>query len=152
MRIVLQRVSEARVLVDQRVVGQIGRGLLLLVGMEKGDQPQVVKRAAAKVASLRLFADPAAPAEHKTRMNLGVGEIDGEVLVISQFTLAANTNRGRRPSFDRAMPPDLAREQIDKFVRLLREQHRLNVAEGEFGAMMQVELVNQGPVTLVLDF
>ena len=146
MRVVLQRVSRARVTVERRTVGEIGRGLLLLVGMEQQDEPSVVARAADRIARLRVFSD----AEGK--MNLDVAEADGEVLVVSQFTLAASTRRGRRPSFTGAMEPGEASRCVEAFAERLRSEHDLTVAEGEFGAAMEVELVNDGPVTLVLEF
>lgn len=146
MRIVLQRVRRARVTVESREVARIGSGLVLLVGMIDGDTAAGVARAAAKIATLRVFEDG------DGKMNLDVGEVSGEVLVVSQFTLAASTRRGRRPSFVEAMDPEGAKEHVDAFATLLREEHGLRVAEGEFGASMQVELINDGPVTLVLDF
>lgn len=146
MRIVLQRVRRARVTVESREVARIGSGLVLLVGMIDGDTAADVARAAAKIATLRVFEDG------DGKMNLDVGEVSGEVLVVSQFTLAASTRRGRRPSFVEAMDPEGAKEHVDAFATLLREEHGLRVAEGEFGASMQVELINDGPVTLGIDF
>lgn len=146
MRIVLQRVRRAGVSVDGREVAGIGPGLVLLVGMRDGDEAEVVANAAAKVATLRIFDDG------EGKMNLDVGEVGGEVLVVSQFTLVGSTRRGRRPSFVDAMAPEEARRHIDAFSACLRDEHGLRVAEGEFGATMQVEMVNDGPVTLVLEF
>lgn len=146
MRVVLQRVTRARVTVDDRQVAAIGHGLALLVGMEEGDTSDAVTRAAAKIARLRVFDDA------DGKMNLDLAEVGGEVLLVSQFTLAASTERGRRPSFTGAMQPAAARDWIEDLARRLREDFGLRVAEGVFGAVMRVELVNDGPVTLVLEF
>jgi D-tyrosyl-tRNA(Tyr) deacylase len=142
MRIVAQRVGRAEVRVDGRVVGAIGRGLLLLVGIERGDGPEQVARAAHRFASLRVFEDG------DGKMNLGLGEVGGAVLVVSQFTLAGSIRRGRRPDFFAAAPPAEAEPLVAALVEALRE-HGLTVATGVFRAMMDVELVNDGPVTLI---
>jgi D-tyrosyl-tRNA(Tyr) deacylase len=144
MRVVLQRVSGARVTVEGRVTGEIGRGLLLLAGFTDGDTEQTLRWMADKVVGLRVFSD----AEGK--MNLSVEEVDGAVLVVSQFTLYGDARRGRRPSFVDAARPEVAVPLYESFVALLRAAGR-PVATGEFGAMMQVELTNDGPVTLVLE-
>jgi D-tyrosyl-tRNA(Tyr) deacylase len=144
MRVVLQRVARARVTVEGRVVGEIGRGLLLLAGFTDGDTEETLRWMADKVVGLRVFTD----AEGK--MNLSVEEIGGAVLVVSQFTLYGDARRGRRPSFVEAARPEVAVPLYERFVALLREAGR-PVETGEFGAMMQVELVNDGPVTLVLE-
>jgi D-tyrosyl-tRNA(Tyr) deacylase len=144
MRVVLQRVSRASVTIGGRTAGAIGRGFCLLVGFTHADTPDAVEWMADKVAGLRLFAD----AEGK--MNLGLAEAGGAVLVVSQFTLYGDASRGRRPSFVDAARPEAATPLYERFVAGLRARG-LDVATGEFGAMMQVELVNDGPVTLVLD-
>jgi D-tyrosyl-tRNA(Tyr) deacylase len=144
MRVVLQRVSRARVTVEGRVIGEIGRGLLLLAGFTDGDTEETLRWMADKVVGLRVFTD----AEGK--MNLSVEEIGGAVLVVSQFTLYGDARRGRRPSFVEAARPEVAVPLYERFVELLRGAGR-PVETGEFGAMMQVELVNDGPVTLVLE-
>jgi D-tyrosyl-tRNA(Tyr) deacylase len=144
MRVVLQRVSEARVTVEGRITGQVGRGLLLLVGFTAADDEATLRWMADKVVGLRVFAD----AEGK--MNLSVAEVDGSLLVVSQFTLYGDARRGRRPSFVEAARPEIAVPLYDRFIGLLREAG-LPVATGEFGAMMRVELVNDGPVTLILE-
>lgn len=144
MKIVIQRVSEARVRVAGRVVGEIQRGLLLLVGVERGDGPDQVARAAGRVATLRVFEDEAG------KMNVGVDEVGGAVLAVSQFTLAGSIRRGRRPSFDGAASPQEAEPLFEALVAALRV-HGLQVATGVFRAMMAVELVNDGPVTLIWD-
>jgi len=144
MRVVLQRVSRASVTVGDRVTGRIGRGFCLLVGFTAGDGKAEVAWMAEKVAGLRLFPD----AEGK--MNLGLAEAGGAVLAVSQFTLYGDASKGRRPSFVDAARPEVAEPLYERFVARLREQG-LAVATGEFGATMQVELVNDGPVTLLLE-
>lgn len=144
MRIVLQRVSRASVTIAGRVAGAIGGGFCLLVGFTHGDGPAQVDWMADKVAGLRLFGD----AEGK--MNLGLAEVSGAVLVISQFTLYGDAAKGRRPSFIDAARPETAVPLYERFVAALRERG-LTVATGEFGADMQVEIHNDGPVTLILD-
>ncbi|HEY8484105.1 MAG TPA: D-aminoacyl-tRNA deacylase [Longimicrobiales bacterium] len=145
MRVVLQRVSRARVVVEGRTVGEIGRGYLLLAGFKADDDEQVLRWMAEKVVSLRLFNDEAG------KMNLGLEEVDGGLLVVSQFTLYGDARKGRRPSFIDAAPPSVARGLYDRFVEMLRELRPGKVETGEFGAMMAVELVNDGPVTLILE-
>ena len=145
MRAVIQRVSEARVRVDQRIVGEIGRGLLVLLGIGSDDGPEQVRYIAGKIRDARLFEG-----ENNKPMDRSVLEVGGAVLVVSQFTLYGDMRRGRRPSFDGAAPPDLARLLYEDLVRELRAAP-LPVATGEFQAMMHVELVNDGPVTILLD-
>ena len=145
MRVVLQRVSRARVSVGGRITGEIGRGFLLLAGFRADDTEEGLRWMAEKVLSLRLFAD----AEQK--MNLGLEDVGGGVLVVSQFTLYGDTRKGRRPSFLDAAPPPIAIPLYERSVALLRERASGAVATGEFGAMMDVELVNDGPVTLILE-
>ena len=144
MKIVLQRVREAWVAVDGRQVGRIGRGVCLLVGVEKGDTPADAAYLARKAVELRIFPD----AEGK--MNLDLAEAGGEVLAVSQFTLAASVRKGRRPSFDGAADPVPAAVLFDEFVRLVREAG-FKVETGVFQAVMEVHIVNDGPVTFVLD-
>jgi D-tyrosyl-tRNA(Tyr) deacylase len=144
MRIVLQRVSQAAVTIEGRVAGAIGRGFCLLVGFTHSDGEAQVDWMADKVAGLRLFAD----AEGK--MNLGLGEVGGAVLVISQFTLYGDPAKGRRPSFIDAARPEVAVPLYQRFLAALAARG-LQVASGEFGAHMQVEIHNDGPVTLILD-
>lgn len=138
-----QRVSEAAVAVAGREVGRIGRGLLLLVGIEKGDGEREIAFMADKVLHLRVFAD------EQERMNLDVQQVRGGVLSISQFTLAARNKKGRRPDFTNAEEPVRARELFERFNALLRAA--VPLATGEFGAMMDVRSVNSGPVTIVLE-
>lgn len=145
MRIVLQRVSRAAVEVDGQELARIGAGLLALVCVASGDDGAVARRAAQKVAGLRLFEDAAG------KMNLDLAGVGGEVLVVSQFTLLADTSRGRRPSFEGAAPGEVAAPLVELFAETLR-QSGFTVATGRFAAHMRVELINDGPVTLVLDF
>ncbi len=144
MRAVVQRVTTARVRVDDRVVGQIGPGLVLLAGVEKGDGAADVTYVAAKVRDLRIFDDLSG------KMNLSLADVNGAVLAVSQFTLCGDCRRGRRPSFDDAESPAAARLLYDALIIELRALN-LVVETGEFQAHMQVDLVNDGPVTLVLD-
>jgi D-tyrosyl-tRNA(Tyr) deacylase len=144
MRAVIQRVTKASVTVDNQVVGKIGRGLLTLLGIGGGDVRDDVALLADKIASMRIFPD------EDGRFNRSVLDIGGEVLVVSQFTLYADTRRGRRPSFAAAAPPEVAAPLVDAFVAALRARG-LVVASGVFGAHMYVDLQNDGPVTLVLD-
>ncbi len=144
MRVLLQRVSRAEVRVGGAAVGRVGRGFCLLVGFTAADTPEQVAWMADKVAGLRLFADD------DGKMNRGLDEVGGGVLVVSQFTLYGDAAKGRRPSFVDAARPEQAIPLYEDFVRLLRERG-LTVETGEFGAMMEVELVNDGPVTLWLE-
>jgi D-tyrosyl-tRNA(Tyr) deacylase len=144
MRVVLQRVARARVVVGEEVVGQIGRGLLVLLGVAHTDTADDVRWLADKVVGLRIFEDAAG------KMNLGLADGGGEVLVVSQFTLYGDCRKGRRPSFLDAAPPELAISLYEAFVHAVRALG-IPTATGRFGAMMQVELVNDGPVTLIVD-
>lgn len=144
MRVLLQRVSRAEVRVDGRISGSIGKGFLLLVGLTHTDTEAQLVWMAEKVSGLRLFAD----AEDK--MNLGLADVGGALLVVSQFTLYGDAQKGRRPSFVDAARPETAIPLYERFIALLRERG-LTVETGEFGAMMDVELVNDGPVTLWLE-
>ena len=145
MRAVIQRVSEARVRVGDRITGEIGPGLLVLVGVGKNDSSTDVKYLAGKIPALRLFKG-----EEGKDIDRSVIDIGGSLLVVSQFTLFGDARGQRRPSFIDAAPPDLARTLYDDLVRELRAAS-VPVATGEFQAMMRVELVNDGPVTLLLD-
>ncbi len=144
MKLVLQRVTRARVTVGGEEVGAIGRGVLALVGIERGDGAEQVAAAARKLAGLRLFEDA------EGRMNLAAAEVGGAFLVVSQFTLAGSLARGRRPSFDNAAPRDVAEPLVEALVAALRAEG-LPVATGRFRTYMDVELVNGGPVTFVLE-
>jgi D-aminoacyl-tRNA deacylase len=144
MRVVAQRVSRARVTVSGRTTGEIGEGLLLLVGFTDADREEALRWMADKLLGLRIFADD------EGKMNRSVMEVGGGVLVVSQFTLYGDARKGRRPSFVDAARPEIAIPLYERFVALLREAG-LAVGTGEFGAMMEVELVNDGPVTLILE-
>ena len=144
MRVVLQRVSRAAVRVDGAIVGEIGPGLLALVGVADGDDAATIDRVAAKVVGLRIFSDS------EGRFNESVADVGGAVLVVSQFTLISDVRKGRRPSFTAAARPELAEPLVARFAQQL-EQSGVPVAQGVFGAMMQVELVNDGPFTVVID-
>jgi D-tyrosyl-tRNA(Tyr) deacylase len=143
MQALIQRVSEARVTVDGRVTGAIGPGLLVLLCAERGDDRAVADRLLAKLLKLRIFSDAAG------KMNLSVQDVGGGLLIVSQFTLAADTAGGNRPSFTNAAPPELGRHLYEHFVAQARAAHP-EVATGEFAADMQVALVNDGPVTIPL--
>jgi len=144
MKIVLQRVKKAAVKVNQQVIAQIGPGVCLLVGVEKGDRETVINYLARKVAELRIFPD------QQGKMNLSLLDLNREVLVVSQFTLAASIKKGRRPSFDRAEKPERARQIYEKFIENLRAWG-LKVQTGQFQALMEVDLINDGPVTFILE-
>ncbi|OGE23331.1 MAG: D-tyrosyl-tRNA(Tyr) deacylase [Candidatus Dadabacteria bacterium RIFCSPHIGHO2_12_FULL_53_21] len=144
MRAVIQRVKEARVEVEGEVVGRIGEGMLILLGAGKDDSEEDARYLADKAIALRIFEDP------EGKMNLSVRETGGEVLVVSQFTLYGDCRKGRRPSFDKAAPPELAEQLYELFVREIRERG-VKVETGRFRAMMDVHLINRGPVTLMLD-
>ncbi len=142
MKMVIQRVTRAEVRVGGAVVGRIGVGLMVLVGLERDDAEPQLERAARRLSTLRVFSDA------EGRMNLGLDEVGGAVLAVSQFTLAGSIRKGRRPGFDRAMPGDRAEPMFERFVELLRADG-VSVETGRFGALMEVELVNDGPVTLI---
>jgi len=145
MRAVVQRVSRASVTVEGEVTGAIDRGLLVLVGIAPDDKPDDIAWLAGKIAQQKLFPDASG------RMNVSVSEAGGGVLVVSQFTLLASTRKGTKPSWHRAAPPDVAVPLYESFLRAMEGLLGLPVATGKFGAMMEVSLVNDGPVTLVLD-
>lgn len=144
MKIVLQRVKEANVKVEGGVVAEIGKGLLLLVGFEKGEAPDLNK-AAEKCINLRIFED------EKGRMNKSLIDCGYEVLVVPNFTLAGDTRKGRRPSFDRAEEPERANSLFEEFVNIL-EKSGISVKKGIFGVRMEIHLINEGPVTFIIDY
>lgn len=144
MKVVIQRVTEASVTVDTETVGAIGPGLLLLVGIAPGDTEAVMRAVASKITNLRIFEDA------EGRMNLSLLDTGGSILAVSQFTLFADCRKGRRPSFTGAAPAEQARQGFDRFVEILRETGAA-VETGQFQAMMDVKLVNAGPVTIILD-
>ena len=145
MRAVIQRVSQASVTIEGVVKSQIGPGLLILLGVEDADNGEDIEWLAKKIAQLRIFGD------ENGLMNLSVQDIGGGLLVVSQFTLHASTKKGNRPSFIRAARPEVAIPLYEKFVASLRETSGLEVLTGEFGADMKVALLNDGPVTIVMD-
>ncbi len=145
MRAVVQRVTEARVVVDDEIVGAIGPGLLVLLGVAEGDDAATGIALADKIAQLRIFNDA------DGKFNLSVLDRGGAVLVVSQFTLLADTRKGRRPSFVHAADPSIAEPLVEQFCTHLRSHRQLTVAIGRFGAHMLVHLVNDGPVTITLD-
>jgi D-aminoacyl-tRNA deacylase len=140
----IQRVSEARVTVDGRTTGSIGRGVLALIGVQRGDASAQAERLLERVLGYRIFEDDTG------RMNLSLGDIGGGLLLVSQFTLAADTHKGMRAGFSSAAAPEIAQQLFDRLVELARARHA-QVATGEFGAHMQVALVNDGPVTFWLE-
>lgn len=145
MRVIIQLVSKAGVKVDNSIVGEIGRGLLVLVGFEESDTMEDMKWIARKIENMRIFID------ENGKMNRSVKDVGGEVLFVSQFTLHASTKKGNRPSFIYASPPDKALSQYNQFIELVKETYAVPVASGEFGAMMEVQLINDGPVTISMD-
>lgn len=144
MRVLLQRVTEATVRIDGEIVGQCGRGFLLLIGVKCGDTERDLEYLVGKCLGLRVFEDS------EGKMNLGLTDIGGEILAVSQFTLYADTRHGRRPGFTQAAPPSESEPLYEKFVARLRESG-LKVETGRFGADMKITLVNDGPVTIMLD-
>lgn len=144
MRAVIQRVTESVVRVDGKTVGAIGRGLMVLLGVFRGDSRREADYLADKIVNLRIFEDP------DGRMNQSLLEIGGEMLVVSQFTLLGDCRKGRRPSFTDAAPPETANALYEYFIEISK-QKGISVQTGEFGAMMKVSLVNDGPVTLIVD-
>lgn len=145
MKSLLQRVKQASVCVDGNTIGAIGAGILVFVAFEKGDTDVEMQKHLHKLLSLRIFPDEAG------KMNLSVTDIEGELLIVSQFTLAGSCQKGTRPSFDNAMPPKEAEAFYESYLETLRKQTPLKVETGQFAAMMDVSLINDGPVTLWLD-
>ncbi len=144
MRLLIQRVSQASVTINQQTISKIGKGLLILLGVGHNDGEQQVQFLAEKVANLRIFED------EQGKTNLSVLDVKGEVIVVSQFTLYADTRKGRRPSFIDAALPDIAAPLVDRFIEFLRG-HGVPTQSGQFGAHMQVEIHNDGPVTIWLE-
>jgi len=144
LKAVLQRVSRAQVSVDGEIIGKIGKGILILLGVGKNDSLEDVKYLSDKIINLRIFPD------ENDKLNLSLKDIDGEILVVSQFTLYADCRKGRRPSFEQAAKPDTAVELYNRFVAECKT-YGIKVETGQFQAMMNVELCNEGPVTILLD-
>ncbi|MFY8005562.1 MAG: D-aminoacyl-tRNA deacylase [Chitinophagaceae bacterium] len=145
MRVVIQRVTEASVKVDEKIVGEIGLGLLILLGIEEADDETDIQWLCQKIAGIRIFND------ENGLMNKSLADVGGRILVISQFTLFANTKKGNRPSFIRAAKPDFAIPMYEKFVATLASITQQNIETGIFGADMKVKLLNDGPVTVCID-
>ncbi|MEN8115684.1 MAG: D-aminoacyl-tRNA deacylase [Bacteroidota bacterium] len=145
MRVVIQKVKEASVTIEGKTVSEINEGLLVLVGIESNDSPEDIDYLVRKTAQLRIFDD------ENGVMNLSVKDMDGDVIVVSQFTLHANTKKGNRPSYIRAAKPDFSVPMYEKFVSAIEQTLGKKVGTGEFGAMMDVALVNDGPVTIIID-
>lgn len=144
MKALLQRVKRASVTVDKKLISQIGKGILIFLGVEKGDSEENADKLSEKITKLRIFED------ENDKMNLSVTDVDGEILVVSQFTLCGDCKKGTRPSFGKAASPDIANELYEYFVNKLKER-QVSVQTGKFRAMMDVELVNDGPVTFWLE-
>lgn len=145
MRIVIQRVSRASVKVADETVGKIENGLLVFLGISHDDQEEDVHWLAKKLMNLRIFNDD------EGKMNLSLNDVDGEVLMVSQFTLYASTKKGNRPSFVKSANPNLGKRLYDYFIDYLNKEYKISVATGVFGAMMEIELLNDGPVTIIMD-
>lgn len=145
MKLVVQRVKNANVVVENKVIGEINQGFMVLLGVAPTDTKEIADFLVQKLVHLRIFED------ENEKMNLSIQDIDGELLIVSQFTLYANCNHGNRPSFTEAAKPDMANELYEYFVEKCKEEDIKKVATGEFGADMQVSLQNDGPVTIVLE-
>ena len=144
MKLVLQRVKQASVTIDRKLYSSIGQGILILICIEKGDTDADVEKYADKVSKLRIFSD------ENDKMNLSVKDVNGEILVVSQFTLAGDCKKGTRPSFDKSAPPQIANELYEKFVDEIKT-YGIKTQTGKFAAMMDVALVNDGPVTFMIE-
>ena len=144
MKVLIQRVKRASVTIEGNLYSSVNNGILALVGIEKGDTSEQVEKLARKVANLRIFPD------ENDKMNLSIIDIKGEMLIVSQFTLCGDCRKGTRPSFDKSAPPDIANALYEEFVSKVKEQG-IKVGTGVFGAMMDIELINDGPVTFMLE-
>jgi D-tyrosyl-tRNA(Tyr) deacylase len=145
MKALIQRVKAAQVREKETTLGKIGKGMLVFLGVEKGDTKEKAENLAKKILNLRIF-----PSKEKD-IDLSIEKIKGDILVVSQFTLCADLSKGNRPSFINAATPDLANEIYLHFIKFLKENSNLKVETGKFGAMMEVELINDGPVTIMLE-
>ena len=143
MKIVLQRVKEASVKINGEIYSEINKGFLILIGIEKGDNKEIIERYADKVIKLRIFPD------ENDKMNLSIKDVNGSILIVSQFTLAGDCKKGTRPSFDKSAPPDEAQKLYEHFISLIKD-YNVPVKTGIFGAMMEIGLINDGPVTFIL--
>ena len=145
MRVVIQRVSKASVKIEDNIKSKIGKGMLILLGIEAVDTHDDIDWLCGKISRLRIFDD------ENGIMNLAITDIKGEIIIVSQFTLHASTKKGNRPSYIRAAAPDIAIPLYEDFIKTLKDQSSVEIKTGEFGAMMDVELVNDGPVTIMID-
>ena len=144
MRVLIQRVKRASVTIDKELYSSIDKGILALVGIEKGDTLEQVQKSAKKIANLRIFPD------ENDKMNLSLIDVGGEMLVVSQFTLCGDCKKGTRPSFDKSAPPQIANELYEEFVKEI-QSYGIKTQTGKFAAMMDVELINDGPVTFMIE-
>ena len=144
MKILIQRVKNAKVSIAGNEYSSINKGILALVGIEKGDTTEIVEKLAKKAVNLRIFPD------ENDKMNRSLADINGEMLIVSQFTLCGNCKKGTRPSFDNSAPPEIANELYEKFAELVKS-YGIKIGTGQFGAMMEVSLINDGPVTFMLE-
>lgn len=145
MKAVLQRVSRASVIIDKNETRSINAGLMILLGISPEDSQEDISWLSGKITGMRIFTDP------EGKMNLSIKDIEGELLIVSQFTLFASTKKGNRPSFSRSAPPEIAIPLYEKFISEIRNKTKLKVQTGEFGASMEVNLCNEGPVTIIID-
>lgn len=145
MKVVVQRVKSASVTVGNEIIGAINKGLLLLVGVHQDDTEEQLKWMCEKILKLRIFED------EEDKMNLSVSDVEGEILVVSQFTLYGNAKKGTRPSFIEAARPEKAEPMYEEMIQYFKDHSELDIQTGKFGAMMDVELINDGPVTLILE-
>ena len=145
MKFVIQRTSKASVMIEQKVYSSIVKGLVVLIGIEKGDTTDLLDYYVKKIVNMRIFND------HNQKMNQSLLDIKGEILLVSQFTLLANTKKGNRPSYIRAAKPDVAIPLYEKFITKLEKETSIKIQTGQFGADMKVELLNDGPVTIIID-
>ena len=145
MKVVIQRVSDARVKVNDKIISEIKLGFLVLLGVEKSDSQTDVNWLVSKISNLRVFSD------NELKMNLSIKDVKGEIIVVSQFTLHAKTKKGNRPSYTKAASPKQAEQLYEEFISLLKNESEVNVQSGVFGANMQVDIVNDGPVTIIID-
>ena len=145
MKVVIQRVSQATVKVSDKIISEIKLGFLILLGVEKSDSKEDINWLVSKILNLRVFSD------NELKMNLSIKDINGEIIVVSQFTLHAKTKKGNRPSYIKAANPKQAEPLYEEFISLLKNESKVSVQSGVFGANMQVDIVNEGPVTIIMD-
>ena len=145
MKVVIQRVSQARIKVSDKIISEIKLGFLILLGVEKSDSKQDIDWLVNKISNLRIFSD------NELKMNLSIKDIKGEIIVVSQFTLHAKTKKGNRPSYIKAANPEQAESLYKEFILQLKNESAVSVQSGVFGANMQVDIVNDGPVTIIMD-